>query len=133
MNNEHVAVDQNGRGLSTEEIERCVATSLSETSLSEASLPKGGVKRVLFIPPDVTRAFSGARAVLQAYANLLGQSCRLDILPALGTHVPLTDEEIEKFYPIHEARFLVHNWRNEVIKIGSIPEKTVREISEGLF
>ena len=56
MSNGQVAFGENGKGLTTEEIERCVI----------ASLPKGELKRVLLIPPDGTRAFSGASAIVSA-------------------------------------------------------------------
>ncbi len=56
MSNSHIAFDNNGKGLSAEEIERCVTDSL----------PERGIKRVLFIPPDGTRAFSGASAIVSA-------------------------------------------------------------------
>jgi nickel-dependent lactate racemase len=123
MNNGHIVLDQNGRGLSEKEIESCVA----------ASLPHGDIKRALLIPPDATRAFSGAGAVVKAYSRLLGQDCRLDILPALGTHVPMTDDEIQRFYPVPKARFITHNWRDDIVKIGLVPAQAVSEISKGLL
>jgi len=128
MKSGHIALDQNDLGLSTQEIERCITASLSQNSSLQ-----GRIKRVLLIPPDATRAFSGAGAILRAYTNLFGPDCRLDILPALGTHVPMTEEELKKFYPIPNARFLVHNWRDDVVKIGEIPAGAVREISQGLL
>jgi len=128
-----ISLDQNDQGLSTTQIKRCVAATLPWESLLGASPSQGGIKRVLLIPPDATRAFSGAGAVLKAYARLLGDRCQVDILPALGTHVPMTKKELKKFYPIPNARLIVHNWRDEIVKIGEISAATVSEISEGLI
>ena len=69
------------------------------------------------------------------YYNLLKDTCRIDIMPALGTHVPMTrEEQLEMFGPdIPEECFIVHNWRKDVIKIGEVPGNFISEISEGLL
>lgn len=57
----------------------------------------------------------------------------VDILPAIGTHAPMTREEQIYFFGgnIPAERYLVHKWRDGVSKIGEIPALFVREISEG--
>ncbi len=45
----------------------------------------------------------------------------------------MTEEELARFYPIPGANYLVHNWRDEIVKIGEIPADVVAEISEGLL
>jgi len=96
---------------------------------------KGGLRKVLLLPPDITRSNSGAGIITAMYYNLLKDTCRIDIMPALGTHVPMTrEEQLEMFGPdIPEECFIVHNWRKDVIKIGEVPGNFISEISEGLL
>ncbi len=49
----------------------------------------------------------------------------------MGTHSPLTDEEISlMFGKIPKKHFIVHDWRNEVTQIGTIPSEFVKDLSE---
>lgn len=93
------------------------------------------LKKVLLLPPDFTRSHSGAGKITAIYYDLLKDSCQVDIMPALGTHVPVSDEERAIFFgeQIPKERFFVHNWRNDVVKIGEVPAEFVREVSEGLM
>jgi len=47
----------------------------------------------------------------------------------------MSDEERIAFFgeEIPKERFFVHNWRDDVVKIGEIPADFIREISEGLM
>jgi nickel-dependent lactate racemase len=92
----------------------------------------GKRKKVLVIPPDFTRFHSRA-GELTCYAYEYFGEQLTDILPALGTHFRMNDSEIEKMFPcIPKSLFRVHNWRNDVIKIGTVPAKFIEEVSEGL-
>ena len=59
----------------------------------------------------------------------------IDILPALGTHAPMTCDEQIAFFgdKIPADRFLVHDWRDGVTKIGEVDRAFVREVSDGLM
>lgn len=94
-----------------------------------------GLKKVLLIPPDFTRMHSGAGRITAIYYELLKDSCHIDIMPALGTHEPMTSAEIAEFFGggIPQEAFLVHNWRTDVVKIGQVPAGYVNEVSEGLI
>jgi nickel-dependent lactate racemase len=69
------------------------------------------------------------------FYEILKDSCHVDIMPALGTHDPMTDAEIDAFFgeDIPKDRFIVHNWRTDVVEIGEIPGDYVAEVSEGLI
>ena len=92
------------------------------------------LRKVLLLPPDFTRGHSQAGLIVQILYRMLAPKTQVDIMPALGTHVPLSrDERLEMFGPdIPEKRFLVHNWRTDVVKIGEVPASYVAEVSEGL-
>jgi len=91
-------------------------------------------KKVLLIPPDITRANSGAGLITQIYYDLL-DGVHADILPATGTHTPMTRDEQISFFGgnIPADRYLAHDWRNDVTKIGEVPADFVREVSDGVM
>lgn len=92
------------------------------------------LEKVLILPPDYTRMYSGAGKITNMYYNLLKDSCVVDIMPALGTHRPVTKEESEVFFgkDIPYEKLIVHNWRKDVVKIGEVPSDFVKSVSEGL-
>ncbi len=100
----------------------------------EKSLEGRDLKKVLIIPPDFTRMYSGAGKITAIYYDLLKDTCQVDIMPALGTHVPMTKEEWVAFFGegVPYERMLVHNWRTDVIKLGEVPAEFVAQVSEGL-
>jgi len=109
---------------------------------------------VLILPPDYTRFHSQAgmitRMVCEHYNFIKSSSGEpaekktkstnepgITILPALGTHAPMTKTQIssmfgEKLGAKEPSPFLVHDWRNDVVTIGHVPNKMVRS-SQGLF
>jgi nickel-dependent lactate racemase len=92
----------------------------------------GPRKKVLAIPPDFTRFHSRAGELTQ-YAYEYYGSRLTDILPALGTHFPMTEDEIGKMFPgVPRSLFRVHNWREDVLTLGVVPGEYVKEVSEGL-
>lgn len=91
-------------------------------------------RKALLLPPDYTRFHSMAGVITQMLYRLLSPSCRVEIMPALGTHFPMTDGEKEKMFgrEIPPDRFIDHDWRHEIVKIGEIPADYVARISGGL-
>lgn len=92
------------------------------------------LNKILLLPPDYTRMYSGAGKITNMYYNLLKEVCQVDIMPALGTHEPITREEAKAFFgeDIPYEKLIVHNWKNDVVKIGEVPGNFVEEVSEGL-
>ncbi len=89
--------------------------------------------KVLLLPPDYTRSLSQAGLITQILYERLSPGAQVDIMPALGTHVPVSDEErLKMFGPaIPKERFIAHDWRDDIERIGEIPESYVKEISQG--
>jgi hypothetical protein len=53
-----------------------------------------------------------------------------DVLPALGTHAPMTGSEIEEMFPdVPGDKFRVHNWRHDVMTLGEVPGEFLSEVS----
>ena len=115
----------------------------SETGLSEseiksaliASLPQKLPGRVLLLPPDYTRMYSGAGMTTAIYYEYLtSNGVDVDVMPALGTHAPMTEAEVKAFFRgvVPMEKIIVHRWRDDVVKIGSVPGDFVASVSEGL-
>ena len=90
-------------------------------------------KRVLLLPPDMSRFHSDAGNLTQIAYALLSPGAQVDIMPAIGTHYAMTETELrEMFGPdIPLSCFKEHDWRNEVRVLGEVPPEKIREFSEG--
>ena len=111
---------------------------LSDTALREAleaSLVGRDPKRVLILPPDFTRLHSQAGKITNIYYHLLtARGAQVDIMPALGTHVPVTQAQwIRMFGDIPYSRMLVHDWRRDVVWLGEVPGAYLSEITQSLW
>ncbi len=97
-----------------------------------AALDKlGARKRVLAIPPDFTRFHSRAGKLTSLIHAYFGERLT-DVLPALGTHSPMSSEQLhEMFEGVPESLFRIHNWRTGVATVGEVPSSFVREVTEG--
>ena len=115
-----------GKGLSQDE---------QLEALKESLKVHGNLKKVLLLPPDFTRNHSGAGLLTVMYYNLLKDTCRVDIMPALGTHEAMSDSERLAMFgdSIPKECFFDHNWRSDVVTIGEVPGEFVSEVSEGIM
>jgi nickel-dependent lactate racemase len=113
----------------------------SETSvLTEKDLKEGFVttlekwgyaNKVLALPPDYTRYHSFAGSLTCIADEYLGDRLT-DIMPAIGTHKPMTEEEINSMYPcINRSKFRIHNWRKDIVTLGEVPAEYLYKISDG--
>ena len=91
----------------------------------------GNRQRVLLIPPDITR-LHGLGGLLAVWAVEYYKDKVKAILPALGTHIPMTSDEIDVMYPgVDHSLFVNHDWRNDVITLGTVPSSFIEKVSEG--
>ena len=90
-----------------------------------------GRKSLLIIPPDITRAHSGAGLITELLWQQLDLKIK-DILPALGTHVPMEKDEISKMYgTVPASLFREHRWRTDIEELGRVPSSFVTEVTAG--
>ena len=91
----------------------------------------GERKRVLAVPPDFTRMHSMSGLLTEMAFDYYGDRL-VDVLPALGTHKPMTDREIATMFGnTPRGLFRVHDWRNDIVTLGEVPGEFMREVSEG--
>ena len=112
-------------------------TELSDQDLREALaiyLEQAGKReRALLIPPDLTRLHSQAGKITCMVHDILGDAVQ-DVMPALGTHEPMADWQLERMYPnIPASKIRVHNWRDDVVTIGEVPAEFVSDATDGLW
>ncbi|QHN03863.1 DUF2088 domain-containing protein [Granulicella sp. WH15] len=91
----------------------------------------GARKTVLAVPPDFTRMHSKSGELTELIWEYYGNAL-VDVLPALGTHKPMSDKEIvTMFGATPRDLFRVHDWRNDIVTLGEVPGEFMHEISEG--
>jgi Uncharacterized conserved protein len=110
------------QGIDAGELEKSIEQSVADKKL----------KKVLLVPPDMTRMHSFAGIITGLYYKILHTACQVDIMPALGTHDPMTNRELTDFFGnIPKESFIIHDWRKDIAHIGRVPGEFLNEISEG--
>ena len=102
-----------------------------EYGLYSALVKLGERKKVLVVPPDFTRFHSRAGDLTTLIYNYYREGLK-DILPALGTHSPMSDHELEAMFKgVPKDLFRIHDWRKDVVTIGTVPGEFVSRITNG--
>jgi nickel-dependent lactate racemase len=122
----------------------------------------GTKEDVLVLPPDYTRLHSQSGIITQMiaeYYKFIPLSTtttttttstsafppkRFQIMPALGTHAPMTNEQIHNMFGKHlgekneqsskvsPSPFLIHDWRNDIVTVGYVPNEKVQTATYGM-
>ncbi len=95
-------------------------------------LAKLGERRnVMALPPDYTRFHSQA-GILTRFVNEYYGDRLTTILPALGTHDPMTEKEIASMFgDLPRQLFQRHNFRSGLTTLGEVPADFVSAVSDG--
>jgi nickel-dependent lactate racemase len=117
------------REITRSQMEGLVAHAAEEAQRRICRTPK----RVLLLPPDITRAHSGAGWITEIlYKHFTSLGADVFLIPTLGQHVPHTpDQNSWMFGTVPEERILKHDWRNGCKKIGTIDADYVRRSTDG--
>lgn len=112
-------------------------TDLTENDLRgalDATLHSLGPRhKVLAIPPDHTRDKSYAGVLTCQLHELLGDKL-VDVMPALGTHFAMNDEQLSRMFPtLPKSLVRVHDWRKDVVTIGEVPAEFVSDATDGTY
>ncbi len=91
----------------------------------------GKKKKVMVVPPDHTRFHSRAGEVTNYIWEYYKENLTT-IIPALGTHTPMNSKQVSKMFgDIPQNIFRGHDWRNDIVNIGTVPSEFVGKISAG--
>ena len=89
-------------------------------------------KRVLLLPPDITRMHSGAGWITEAFYKLLSAEADVHVIPTLGQHEPHTREQnAQMFGSVPHERVHAHDWRGGCTYLGDVPADYVKETTGG--
>jgi len=128
-----------------------VGGALSEAETAEVitaaarEMPPAG-KRVLVLIPDHTRSCPLPSITRQLHQAIGPSARQLDFLIALGTHPPLSEEQIDRLVGVKPgrgerekvfrgSRFLNHRWKDPaaLVRIGTLPARQIGQITGGRF
>jgi nickel-dependent lactate racemase len=101
-------------------------------------------ERLLLIVPDATRTAPVGMIFEALHRQLAGVASAFDVMIALGTHPPMSEEAIcarldlspeERAGRFRDVRFFNHEWDNPAAlkTVGTIPGEAIAELSGGLF
>ena len=89
-------------------------------------------QKALLIPPDFSRFHSGAGEICAALYRRLAPRAAVDLLPALGTHRPMTGAEMSRMFPgVPPDRIKTHDWQAGLAFLGEIPGRRLQQLSGG--
>lgn len=110
------------------EIESLVDRTIAEARQRLTAKPK----RVLLLPPDITRMHSGSGRITELFYNKLQAEGELHVIPTLGQHIPHTPEQNRQMFGrIPEERIHAHDWRNGCLHVGQVSADDVQRLSGG--
>lgn len=101
-------------------------------------------KKILLIVPDATRTAPVGLLFKSLFEHLGQPTTALDVMIALGTHQPMSEEAIchrleisleERRSKYAKVDFINHEWNNPAAlkKIGVISSEEISKLSDGLF
>ncbi len=89
-------------------------------------------RRVLLLPPDITRMHSGSGWITEFFYQQLKDEADVHVIPTLGQHEPHTREQNRQMFgSIPHERIHPHDWRDGCTYVGDIPAEMVDELSGG--
>lgn len=108
--------------ISWERLRELMAQTVAEARKRLCADPK----RVLLLPPDITRMHSGVGRLTEMLYEMLSPEADVHVIPTLGQHVPHTPEENERMFgKVPNERIHAHDWRNGCVKVGEISAEEV--------
>lgn len=114
--------------LTPQRLEELMAATAAEARARICSRPR----RVLLLPPDVTRMHSGSGRLTELLYHQFAGEADVHVIPTLGQHVPHTpDENRTMFGSIPEERIHAHDWRDGCVTLGEVPAAFVRDVTGG--
>ncbi|MEI6321937.1 MAG: lactate racemase domain-containing protein [bacterium] len=129
-------IAEEGRSLTFGEVEEIVSNAC------KAEDYRG--KRILLIVPDATRTAPVGMLFKAVYQQIGRQASSCDVMFALGTHPPMSEEAMlarleitaeERLNKYGPFQLLNHEWDNPnaLLKLGTISSEESRRLTAGLF
>jgi len=124
------------QSLSSGEVNQILQTGLPQAEFKN--------RKVLLIVPDHTRTAPIGQMFKEVHAWLASVAKQIDVMVALGTHPPMSQEAIchrlglskeEKAESYPKVKLLNHAWDDDraLIEVGKIASSEIRDLTDGLF
>jgi nickel-dependent lactate racemase len=121
-------ISETAAHLSRERILQVVRYAVAEARRRISAHPR----RVLLLPPDITRMHSGCGWITEAFYQVLAEESEVHVIPTLGQHEPHSREQNQTMFgSIPHQRIHSHDWRNGVNHVGEISADYVRQATQG--
>src|SRR5262245_21032019 len=119
-----------------ERAERITPQHLEELMAATAAGARARIcaqpKRVLLLPPDITRMHSGAGRLTELLYHQFAREADVHVIPTLFQHVPHAPEENRAMFgTIPEERIHAHDWRGGCVRVGEVPADYIRQATGG--
>ena len=90
-------------------------------------------RRVLLLPPDITRLHSGSGWLCEAfYERFRQEGATVRVIPTLGQHEPHTAEQNRTMFGRVALQDIgVHDWRGGSVPVGNLPAEEVAAATSG--
>lgn len=122
-------ISETAPSLDRSQVEQLLQQTVAEAKQRICAHPK----RVLLLPPDITRMHSGSGWITETLYNLLSDEADVHVIPTLGQHEPHTPEQNRAMFgSIPNENIHAHDWRDGVVKVGEISADYVKEVSNGV-
>ena len=113
-------------------IDRVIDDAELRSLLLQAYEQLSSKTRVLVVPQISPEPI--ARWVLTCWTEEHYGEQLTDILPALGTHDPMPEWQLDRMFPgVPKDKFRIHDWRNDVVTVGTLDSDTVCQATEGVW
>jgi nickel-dependent lactate racemase len=124
-----VWITEKRKAIHRDRVEQLIRDTVDQAKKRISKSPR----RVLLLPPDITRMHSGAGWITEALYRTFEKEADVHVIPTLGQHEPHTREQNRTMFgSIPHERIHAHDWRGGVTKIGEISAEFVKQVSSGV-
>src|SRR5688500_8411960 len=111
-------ISETARQIERPRVEQLLEQTVVEAKRRICATPR----RVLLLPPDITRMHSGAGWITEWLYHRLADHAEVHVIPTLGQHEPHTPAQNRAMFGrIPEERIHAHDWRGGAVYAGEIP------------
>jgi nickel-dependent lactate racemase len=121
-------ISERATSIARTRIQQLLVETIAQARRKFSSKPR----RVLLLPPDITRMHSGAGWITEILYQMLQDEADVHVIPTLGQHEPHTrDQNRQMFGSIPHEKIHAHDWRRGCTYVGDISAEYVKETTKG--
>lgn len=122
-------ITETAKPIPRERIESLLEQSIAHARKRICNTPR----RVLLLPPDITRMHSGSGWITEFLYQRLKDEADVHVIPTLGQHEPHTPEQNRQMFgSIPNERIHAHDWRGGSVPVGEVSAEFVKQSCGGV-